>query len=476
MHSHGPNSSSVTDRRFGRRSLIKAIGAGAAAVSFSTLTQGVARAEEEMFIDAIIIGAGYAGGTVARDLARKGMSSLVLEAKDRIGGRIFTGSWAGESVEIGGQWVAAQHNLVNAELTRYGIKTYMDPEPNRVMVADGTAGAIKAVTPTEATNILKPLWTEFYKGSEQYFERPNTPLYRKDLLAAVDPLTLADRFKQMGLAATDLAQLTGEAAVYSGGSSSLGSLTGMAQWYQLSGGTYESYSTLIGRRPEGGMTRLLQSMITESKATVRFNSPVAKVTDSGSRVVVETTAGRRYAARVVIVCTAVNVWKNITFAPGLPKAHTQLMTQGMDVPHGTKMWLQIKGSKVDATTGTAPEGSGILMMVPQKQLADRRLMIAFPGPGLNVNDPAAVQAAVRQWIPGAEVLESRAMEWAKDPYTGSWGYRKVNQLLQTFPQIEQPHGRILFAGADIAHGWHGAFIEGAVESGKRAAKQALALA
>ncbi|MFF4155787.1 flavin monoamine oxidase family protein [Streptomyces sp. NPDC001678] len=476
MHSHGANSSiaNAVNRRFGRRSLLKGIGAGALTAGLGAAGQGIAHAEEESLVDVVIIGAGYAGAMVARELGAKGLSTVVLEASDRVGGRIWTDTWAGEQIEVGGQWLAPQHQLVNKELARYNITTYGDPIPDRVIVAGSTG--LKAVTPDEAAKLVVPLWTEFYKGSEKYFERPAEPLYRKDLLAAVDPLSLADRIKQMNLSPTEVNLLTGETSVYSGGPSTLGSLTGMAQWYQLAGGTYEAYTNTIGRRPVGGMTAILNAMLRENFTPVVKNSPVTRISDPGTgKVTVYTASGRRYKAPAVVVATSTNAWKNITFEPGLPKAHALATTQGIGVPHGTKMWLHIKG-KIDATTGTAPEGSPILMMVPQKQLADGRLMIAFTGPGLDVNNPVKVQEAVQQWIPGAQVLKSRAMAWGTEKWAaGAWGFRRPGQLTGLFPQIEQPHGRILFAGADIAQGWHGAFIEGALESGLRASSQALNL-
>ena len=48
--------------------------------------------------------------------------------------------------------------------------------------------------------------------------------------------------------------------------------------------------------------------------------------------------------------------------------------------------------------------------------------------------------------------------------------RKPGQLLRQLPAIQQPHGRVAFATADVANGWNAA-IEGAVESGFRAARQ-----
>ncbi|MFE4830207.1 flavin monoamine oxidase family protein [Streptomyces sp. NPDC056672] len=474
MSFRGTESNGPAERRFDRRSLLKAAGATALTTSLIPATAGVARAKEAATVDAIVIGAGYAGGTVARELALQGLKPLVLEARNRIGGRIWTSTFAGAQVEVGGSWLGPQQPLIHKELQRYNRSTFEDVVAER-MVLPGDQG-FEVLPPEDAFAALGQLWGEFYAGSENYFERPQEPLFRSDLLASVDPLSLSDRLGQLQLSPTELKWLNSETSVYSGGPSTRGALTAMAQWIQLSGGSYGTYSTTMSLRPVGGMTAVLQAMFNESQADIRLNSPVKKVTESGGLVTVETTAGAKFVSPVVVVATPANVWKNITFSPGLPAAHTQATTQGIGVPHATKMWVQVQGN-VPATAAQAGEGSPILMMVPQQQLADGRLFICFTGPSLNVSNATDVRAAVQQFLPGATVLRYQAMEWAKDPYAGGgWGLRRPNQLLQLFPAIEQPHGRIVFAGADIAKGWHGAFIEGAIESGFRAAQQAAALA
>ncbi|MFD0312234.1 flavin monoamine oxidase family protein [Streptomyces sp. NPDC127119] len=474
MSFRGTHSNRSADRRVGRRGLLKAAGATALATTLIPATAGLARAKEAAVVDAIVIGAGYAGGTVARELALKGLRPLVLEARGRIGGRVWTGTFAGTQVEIGGSWLGPQQPLIHKELKRYQLSTFEDVAAEQVVLPNDQG--FKNHTPAEAYDALGQLWGEFYAGSEKYFERPAEPLFRSDLLASVDPLSLADRLGQLSLSPTELKWLNGETSVYSGGPSSRGSLTGMAQWIQLSGGSYGTYGTTMSLRPSLGMTAALQAMFNEAQADIRLNSPVKKVTESSGMVTVETAAGAQFTSRVVVVCTPTNVWKNITFSPGLPAAHTQATSQGIGIPHATKMWIQVKGT-VPATAAQAGEGSDILLMVPQQQLSEGRLFIAFAGPSLNVSSAANVQTAVQQFLPGATVLRYQAMEWAKDQYSGGgWGLRRPNHLLQLFPRIEQPHGRILFAGADIATGWHGAFIEGAIESGFRAAAQAVQLA
>ena len=81
--------------------------------------------------DVIVVGAGFAGLTAARELSRRGHSVLVLEARDRIGGRTWTTERLGRTLELGGTWVHWTQPHVWAELTRYGLEVVASPEPRR---------------------------------------------------------------------------------------------------------------------------------------------------------------------------------------------------------------------------------------------------------------------------------------------------------------------------------------------------------
>ncbi|MDF2578792.1 MAG: putrescine oxidase [Microbacterium sp.] len=78
----------------------------------------------EITRDVAIVGAGAAGLTAANDLRKAGLSVVVLEARDRVGGRLWTDEIDGAMLELGGQWVSPdQHALIDT-LADLGLDTY----------------------------------------------------------------------------------------------------------------------------------------------------------------------------------------------------------------------------------------------------------------------------------------------------------------------------------------------------------------
>lgn len=86
-----------------RRMVLKATGATALVAGLGAAALNTARADgpEDAPTDVVVIGAGFAGATAARELTAKGLSVRVLEARDRVGGRVWTSSFVGEQVEMG---------------------------------------------------------------------------------------------------------------------------------------------------------------------------------------------------------------------------------------------------------------------------------------------------------------------------------------------------------------------------------------
>jgi monoamine oxidase len=97
--------------------------------------------------DVIVVGGGFAGLTAARELRAAGRRVLLLEGRDRLGGRTHTSDFAGAEVELGGAYVHWFQPHVFAELTRYGIAFTRRPS-RRAGPTSARAGCTTAPYPT----------------------------------------------------------------------------------------------------------------------------------------------------------------------------------------------------------------------------------------------------------------------------------------------------------------------------------------
>ncbi len=81
--------------------------------------------------EVVVIGAGFAGLVAARELGDAGFKTVVLEARDRLGGRVWTDHRLGHDLEIGGNWVHWVQPHVWAEVTRYGRQIVRSPKSDK---------------------------------------------------------------------------------------------------------------------------------------------------------------------------------------------------------------------------------------------------------------------------------------------------------------------------------------------------------
>ncbi|MEV4918538.1 NAD(P)/FAD-dependent oxidoreductase [Streptomyces tirandamycinicus] len=473
-HLNDSSAEATTSRRPSRRTLLKAIGGTAALAAAPVLAAGPAGAAEGGPYDVIVIGAGFAGITATRELRARGKRVLLLEARGRVGGRTYLDTFGGHQVEMGGTWVETTQPHIAAELTRYDIALTEEHPVDRVLLP--TPSGPKEFTPEDAFNRTGAVLEKLFDGSRQYFERPFEPLYRSDLLQSLDRLSLRDRLNQLGLTAEEELLVNGQTAIYSGGSSKQGALTMLSHWWSLAGWSNQGWADTQRWRMTNGTSGLLDAMLAEAKPVLRLNSPVASVTDTGSLVYVTLKSGVRYSATRAVVAVPVNVWPTIKFSPSLPAAHTTAGSQGIAVPNAYKMFIHAKAGAGKFSAQGAEGGSPIPMLMPFKETSQGLLYVAFStDPTLDPADKAQVASAVRQLGAELDIIEVRAHDWGRDPYArGGWAFRKPGQLTSLYPSIHNTSGRVAFASGDVANGWSG-FLDGAVESGLRAARQTLGL-
>jgi monoamine oxidase len=79
----------------------------------------------------IVVGGGFAGVTAAREIALRRRSVLLLEARDRLGGRTWSADWDGIPIEYGGAWVHWHQAHTWSEITRAGLRVELSPDADR---------------------------------------------------------------------------------------------------------------------------------------------------------------------------------------------------------------------------------------------------------------------------------------------------------------------------------------------------------
>jgi monoamine oxidase len=453
-----------------RRSLIKGLGAG---VLLAGTGYGAAHADTEVgACDAIVIGAGFAGVTAARDLRAKGLRPLILEARNRVGGRTWTDDFAGITVEMGGEAVDEKQPNVWREVQRYGIPLGTTLPAQR-MYMPSEFGVYNALSPAEVGPRMAQLFTPFFDGSRVMFPRPYEPLYRSDLVLPADSRSFKTRLDQMGLSTQDRLWVSGSLGGLAGGNSDHGAYTMLMQSWALSGHTFQDYLSVNTYHPEAGTRALLDAMLADARADVRLNSPVVSVEHTSSRVKVTTKGGQVFTAPVAVIAVPVNVWRNISFSPALPAAYPQISAQGIGAPNVQKLWLLVDEADGQFST-QPPEGTVLGAVRPHTRTPEGVVMFGFGyDPNVNFNDRATVESHLRRVVPDVRVKAVKAHNWARDPYAlGGWSVRRPGQLASgAFTTVQQPRGRLAFAGSDLANGWSG-YIDGAIESGAAAAAYA----
>jgi monoamine oxidase len=420
--------------------------------------------------EAIVIGAGLGGLTAARDLHDGGHAVLVLEGRDRLGGRTWYKPFGdgGKRIEFGGTWVAPRWQPhIGAELERYSLELIESPAPATF------AWSLGGELSTAANPIPLEEWLDFERAVRaidnaaariRFGEAPLDQRGLEDLDVPFDSW-----LRGLDLPPKTRDFLMAWAGFFFGAHCSEVSGLQILSWVAGFENSAIAWYVAVSEKLAAGTVGLIDALAEDSAADIKLSSPVEGIQNNDDGVVVTTRAGERYTARAAVLATPINTWHDLTMSPALG-AGKAAMAQERMAGHATKIWALVKGvggnfygvgwdTKIKwlATEYPAPEGD---------------LLVGFgtSPEELDVTDAAAVADAVHEFLPNAEILATDAHDWNADEFSqGTWMAYRPGQVMRNASPLQRPEGRLAFAGSDLASGWCG-WIDGAIESGHRAAR------
>jgi monoamine oxidase len=424
--------------------------------------------------DVIVIGGGLAGLTAARDLRAAGKSVAVIEARDRLGGRTWYRPFAEleQNVEMGGTWfVERWQPHIASEITRHNLPVAQSPAGKSFR--SGVGG--------ELLSGAAPVSIEEFFDFERGLYHVIAAAHRIEFGQPLDqqPLDDLDISFEEFLAPLKLPRATHEylsswAGFFFGCHPSEVSALHVLSWVAGFDCSAWAWYAAITDKFGKGTKSLVEALAGEAAADVRLSTPVARVEQDETGVTVTTRSGEVFTGIATVVAVPLNVWHDIEFSPALSPAK-QAAAAERQTGHSTKIWALVENAPENIVA--VGWGGGLNWLSHEFTLPEGSLVVGFgTGPEmLDVMSPSEIRRAIDQYIPGARVVATDAHDWNSDEFSqGTWMAYKPGQLMRFHSAFQETEGRLAFAGSDLALGWAG-WMDGAIETGVRAARQVLAM-
>jgi monoamine oxidase len=420
--------------------------------------------------DTIVVGGGFAGVAAARELRHAGRSVLLLEARDRVGGRTYTTERGGRQVELGGAFVHWWQGQSISEVMRYGLDVEFVPflaDRCHWPIDDGSATG----GPDELNATLLRLLDTYFADAEEVFPRPFEPLFAEERVRELDHQSARDRLEQLDVSPAERDLLAGVLCSMSSGLTDAIGLLSPMRWFSMHRWSSEQFMGREHYRIKGGIVRLIEAMLADANCDVRLESPVASVSDGGDCVSVTLRDGTAFQARSLVLAVPLAALGAIELPADIPPSWRRVAAEGSGST-GLKLILRAPAG-TPSVFAIGRESAPVTWLITESQGPDDTTLVGF-GPDasrIDGTDLEAVRAAIAEIAPGIEVLDAQQHDWGADEFAqGTWGFLRPGQLSQ-LAELRHAHGRLVLAGADLAASWV-AFVCGAIESGIHAARQA----
>jgi monoamine oxidase len=444
----------------------------------------------------LIIGAGLAGLAAAHELERRGCRIIVIEARDRVGGRVWTlrDGFGGMHAEAGGDLIdddqaeirklAHELGLNEARILRGGFSHYRPGDDGHRRIRSSSSGwrktarALAALTRAYKLNgdewngpIAAAIGRQSVAGWLDQAEKPHSAndSRRSNCAVTADLRAMATTMRGFFLADPDELSL-------------------LVYVEQFAGEADPAKRTVY--RLRGGNDHLPERMAHSLRAPVRLQQIARRIVQNQDSVcaTIENMHGRRTEIRAdfVIVTVPAPLAAEIEYAPALPAQQRDAFAR-LRYGRATKTLLQFdrhewrrgkrpRACATDLAIGAIWDGSeeqrgqrGILALLAGGSASDAtKTLLAAGGP----------EELVRQLsffgVHRARLIASRTVCWEEDPWArGAYAFFDASFPPSSRRLLALPWKRVFFAGEHTSTKWQG-YMNGAVESGLRAAEEVFA--
>ncbi|ASF12674.1 FAD-dependent oxidoreductase [Nocardia brasiliensis] len=420
-----------------------------------------------------VVGAGLAGLTAARALHRAGVDVLVLEAADRLGGRVMSETTAlGSRVDLGGQWIGHDHPRIAALAAELGATQFRMHTRQRPTILDG-AHQVPLGAPSMLAAATVLIGLEALSRSHPPQRWGTTTV--ADWLAKV-PGRTPRRVLELAAMTSWCADLDRF------------SVQAMMRLIRLQGGLRNMLSTTGGAQESllvEGVGTLIDGLAAELGPRVRPGHRVTSIAEGADGRTLTTTAGTITATKVVVTVPP-PLLKRIDFRPSLPPdrsavaARTYMGSVYKAIAVFPRPFWRDRSKNTEIIVLDTP---GIAVFDTSPPGGPGHLCMLVGGPHARTLDHLDVASRretvlgpLVSWL-GTEVLEPVSWHekaWHLDDHVGG-GYTALPEpgtTNATIPTLFPPVGDIHWAGTETAVD-HPGYLDGAIESGQRAAREVL---